>query len=87
MNRLAAIAFVVCAPLLNAGMCASDSQPPMPQPVAKVTCLPLKVWTPDEEAAMGAALAGLPTDSPLVQGFEDYGAMRASDRACLGQGN
>lgn len=85
MSRLALIAFVICAPLLNAGMCASDSQPPMPQPVAKVTCLPMADYSPEFEASLGAALGLLDPSNPIVSAMTDYGQMRSADRACLAQ--
>jgi hypothetical protein len=58
---------------------------PVSAPVVAVSCPSLKSYTPAQEAAMASALALLPPDSPLVQGFVDYGALRAADRACLGQ--
>lgn len=58
-----------------------------PKPVAVTTtiCIPLVAYTPAQEAAMADALQVLDPTNPLVQAMADYGAMRAADRACLGQ--
>ena len=72
--------------LLLAG-CATTQAPPIISPapaaqvVVKTVCLPLKAYAPDQELALGRALAALTADNPLVQAMADYGAMRAADRA------
>lgn len=50
----------------------------------KLTCLPLKTYTPQQQALFEAELAALPPGDPLVGLTGDYLAMRDADRACLG---
>jgi hypothetical protein len=49
----------------------------------RVTCLPLKAYTPAQEAALAVQLAALPPGSELVQALIDYQVLRDADRACL----
>jgi hypothetical protein len=73
----------ILACLLLCG-CATQ-QAPKPVAVTTTVCVPLKTWTPAQEAAMADALQALEPANPLVGAMTDYGAMRAADRACLGQ--
>lgn len=70
--------------LLLAG-CASApviSARPAPEVVVKTVCPPIRSYSPDQQKALGAAVAALPADSPLVGAMADYGAIRAAVRAC-----
>lgn len=53
-------------------------------PAAKTICLPLKPYTPTEQAALAAQVAALPVGSDLIAAMIDYSHMRDADRACLG---
>jgi len=52
-------------------------------PAPKTVCLPLKPYTTEEQARLGAQLAVLPSGSDLVGAILDYQRMRDADRACL----
>jgi hypothetical protein len=71
------IIFGLTAAILSA--CAGTT-PPL---ATTQVCLPLKTYTPEQQAAVSAALKALPSDSPLPEFIGDFGAMRAADRACL----
>lgn len=75
-------AALIC--VLLAGCASEPAVPPVPKPVAAVTCLPLATYSPAQETALGGALAALDPANPIVSAMGDYGAMRAADRACLG---
>lgn len=51
-------------------------------PAAKLTCLPLKAYTPQEQGRLAVAVAALPPGSDLIQAMLDYQRMRDADRAC-----
>lgn len=51
-------------------------------PAAVPACPPVKAYSAAQEKALGAAVAALPPDSPLVGAMADYGAERAALRAC-----
>lgn len=76
LARLAISALVV---LLVAG-CITQ---PTPQPTIAVACIPLRDYSPDDQKVLATAVSQLPATSPLVSAMEDYGSMRAADRACL----
>lgn len=68
--------------LVLASLTACATQP-KPQPVAAVSCLPLKAYTPAEQKALADRLRKESPDSPLAQAMVDYGKLRDADRACL----
>lgn len=80
MIRRFVIAAAVALPVLVAA-CAHDQRPP-PVPPPAIVCPPLKTYTADQEKALAVALAALPAGSPLVGAMADYGALRATVRAC-----
>ena len=69
-------------PILASLLCASLAACAT-TPAVKVVCLPLKSYSPQEQAALGAELAGLPAGSMLARAMIDYEALRDADRACL----
>jgi len=79
---LSAVAFVVV------GCAQTMTSPPVisaraaPEVVVKVVCPPLKTYSAEQQKALGAAVAALPADSPLVSAIVDYAALRAAVRAC-----
>lgn len=77
-------AAVLCLPLAG---CATAAPPvisaaPAAQVVVRAVCPPLRSYSPAQEKALGAAVAALPADSPLVAAIADYGSLRAAVRAC-----
>lgn len=64
--------WLLCLSLLLAG-CAST----------RTGCLPMRVYTQDEQTALALAISPLEPNSVLVTTIEDYSAMRAANRACL----
>lgn len=78
MRSLGAAISIACGIALAS--CAAT-----PIAVSKVECPPLKTYTPEDQVALGAELAKLPSDSAIAGAITDYQAMRDADRACIAQ--
>jgi hypothetical protein len=80
MTRLQHLAtFAAIGALLTAAACAHQ------QVAVSTKCVPLKPYTPAQEAAAAAQLATLDPGSPVATMITDYKRMRDADRACIGQ--
>ena len=74
---------IVPALLLTACVNIPKTTPP-PIIVAPDAVCPLRVeYTQEQQNAIAAAVAALPTNSPLIGALADYHAMRQADLACL----
>ena len=69
--------------LLFLAGCAGATAPPKLDVVQ--ACLPMMAYAADQEKSLGAAVSLLAPDSALLGAMEDYGAMRAANRACMAQ--
>ena len=79
MNRHTAIGLAWVG-FLTLTACVTTAPPVI---AVKQVCVPLKAYSPAEQAAAGKALAALDPTNPLVAFMEDYSALRSADRACL----
>lgn len=67
--------FLATAACVAAAACAAV-------PATSVTCLPMRAYTPAQEAAIGDALAQLAPGNPLLGAMDDYAKLRAANAAC-----
>lgn len=78
-------AFLLVAAMAMLPGCATrPAVPPITAPlpaVAAPTCVPVKAYTPDQLAAMSAAVRALPPASPLRGLVVDYERLRDEARA------
>lgn len=49
---------------------------------AKLVCLPMVTYTKEQGTALANQSAALPQGSPVALALQDYGKLRAADRAC-----
>lgn len=84
-RALIALALPLAAPLALAS-CTTTRTAATPA-AAPPACLAVRAYTPDQLAAMAAAVRALPPDSPLRRMVVDYARLRDEARAaCEGAG-
>lgn len=59
---------------------------PTPTVDLKVNCLPMRVYSPEEQARAAAELSALKADSVLAGFMTDYATLRTANRACMAVG-
>jgi hypothetical protein len=79
--RLKPAVMLLFALAITACATTKPSPPPAPPPA----CIPIRVYTPAEDAAIKSALDALDSGSPLIGALLDYGKLRAAARAACSQ--